>query len=69
MDRKKAETLGLEGNPTEHWKAFIQRLSQAYIGLRMEDDSLIWSENPTNGKFTTSLGYKAMFEEGNEEED
>jgi len=27
----------------------------------------VWSKNTTNGKYTSSLGYKAMLEEENEE--
>jgi hypothetical protein len=65
--RKKAEVIGFEGIMVEQWMGFTRMLPHAHIRLRSKENSLVWSKNPSNGKFTTKLG-KVVFEEGNEQE-
>ena len=55
-----AKDLTLTGKSAEQWSRFTSRLPISFVGLRDDDDSLVWSWEP-NGNYSASIGNKAMF--------
>jgi hypothetical protein len=51
----------LQGEEAECWTLSVQKLKQSAIRLREEEDEIVWSKNNSSGRYTTQLGYKAMF--------
>jgi hypothetical protein len=57
-----AQELSLDGEQTIAWNPYIAVLKGGHVRLKEEADSVAWAKNKSLGLYTSSLGYKSMFD-------
>ena len=59
-----AKDMGLNDIWVVQWETFTDKLNSGRIELNSEIDTLVWTENKTNGIITTKLAYEYIIRNG-----
>ena len=63
-----AKDMGLNDIWVVQWETFTDKLNSAGIKLNSEIDTLVWTENKTNGIITTKLAFEYIIRNGTNSE-
>lgn len=56
-----AEDLAFQNDLGLEWTEYRNRLTQASVHIRDEEDKLVWTRNKEGGTYIVRMGYKVSF--------